>query len=216
MMLEGRVTELLIRDKALGPADLTGKSETKAALRAALEGGLAKRGRTLPDELDVFFWTDYASDYLNTETYETGSTRIISFLLFFLAFIGISNTMLLAILERTKEIGMMRALGMTNGQLIFTYMMEAAFLGLIGAALGVIAGCLLNIPMVKYGVDFSEMLEQLEGSMGYRVAGNFRGAWKISVIIGSGAAATVLSSLMALLPARRAVKMEITESLRFE
>jgi ABC-type lipoprotein release transport system permease subunit len=52
--------------------------------------------------------------------------------------------------------------------------------------------------------------------MGYRVAGNFRGTWKLDTIIGSGVVATILSSLMALLPARRAAKMEITESLRFE
>jgi ABC-type lipoprotein release transport system permease subunit len=124
--------------------------------------------------------------------------------------------MLLAILERTKETGMMRALGMTNGQLIFTYMVEACLLGLIGSVLGVIAGCLLNIPMVKYGVDFSEMMEQMGGNMGYRIAGNFRGTWRPGTIIGSGIAAAFLSSLMALLPARRATKMEITESLRFE
>ncbi|MDR2759070.1 MAG: FtsX-like permease family protein [Spirochaetaceae bacterium] len=216
MMLEGRITELLIRDKALGPADMTSKTETKEALRAALDSGLAERGLSLPGELDVFFWTDYMKDYLGFEASESGSTKIFSILLFLLAFIGISNTMLLAILERTREIGMMRALGLTNGQLIFTYMIEAGFLGLIGSALGVAIGCLLNIPMVKYGVDFSEMMEQVEGTMGYRVAGNFRGTWKLDTIIGSGAAATVLASLMALLPARRATKMEITESLRFE
>jgi ABC-type lipoprotein release transport system permease subunit len=60
------------------------------------------------------------------------------------------------------------------------------------------------------------MMEQMGGNMGYRVAGNFRGTWKLDTIIGSGVAATLLSSLMALLPARRAAKMEITESLRFE
>ncbi|MDR2375454.1 MAG: FtsX-like permease family protein [Treponema sp.] len=216
MMLEGRITELLIRDKDLGAADMTSKIETKAALRAALDAGLAKRGMSLPEELDVFFWMDYVSDYLGYEAMESGSTMIFSVLLFFLAFIGISNTMLLAILERTKEIGMMRALGMTEGQMIFTYMAEAAFLGLIGSVLGIIAGCLLNIPMVRYGVDFSEMMEQMGGNMGYRIAGNFRGTWRPGVIIASGVAATFLSSLMALFPARRATKMEITESLRFE
>jgi ABC-type lipoprotein release transport system permease subunit len=216
MMLEGRITELVIRDKALGAADMTSPRETKAAVRAALDAGLAKRGMTLPAELDVFFWMDYVKDYLNYEAMESGSSQIFSVLLFFLAIIGISNTMLLAILERTKEIGMMRALGMTSGQMIFTYMVEACLLGLIGSVLGIIAGCLLNIPMVKYGVDFSEMMEQMGGNMGYRVAGNFRGTWRIGTIIGSGVVATFLSSLMALLPARRATKMEITESLRFE
>ncbi|MFP3089044.1 FtsX-like permease family protein [Treponema sp. TIM-1] len=216
MMLEGRITELLIRDKTLGAADMTSGIETKAAIRAALDSGLAERGLALPDDLDVFFWTDYVKDYLGYENMESGASKIFSILLFLLAFIGISNTMLLAILERTREIGMMRALGMTGGQLIFTYMVEAALLGLIGSVLGIILGCLLNIPMVKYGIDFSEMMEQMGGSMGYRVAGNFRGTWKLDTIIGSGIVATLLSALMALLPARRAVKMEITQSLRFE
>jgi ABC-type lipoprotein release transport system permease subunit len=216
MMLEGRVTELLIRDKTLGAADMNSKIETKAAIRAALDAGLAKRGTRLYDGLEVFSWMDYAQDYLGYEAMESGSSKIFSIILFLLAFIGISNTMLLAILERTKEAGMMRAIGMTDGQLIFTFMVEACLLGIIGSALGVIAGCLINIPMVKYGIDFSEMLEQMEGSMGYRIAGNFRGTWRPGVIAGTGAASAVLASLMAYLPARRAAKMTITESLRFE
>jgi ABC-type lipoprotein release transport system permease subunit len=216
MALEGRVTELLIRDKRLGAADMNSKIETKEAIRAALDAGLARQGEALGDDLDIFFWKEYVRDYLGYESMEAGSSHILSFLLFFLALIGISNTMLLAILERTKEIGMMRAMGMTGGQMIFTYMIEACFLGLIGSAAGIIAGCALNYPMVKYGFDFSEMAEKMGGNIGYRVAGNFRGMWDIPVIIGSGIAATALSSLMAFFPSRRAVKMEITESLRFE
>jgi ABC-type lipoprotein release transport system permease subunit len=216
MMLEGRVTELLIRDKALGAADMNSKIETKTLIRAALDAGLAEQGLWLEDELDVFFWMDYVKDYLGYEAMESGSTQIFSVFLFILAFIGISNTMLLAILERTKEIGMMRAMGMTGGQLIFTYMIEAGFMGLIGSVLGIIAACLLNIPMIKYGVDFSEMMEQMGGNMGYRIAGNFRGTWRPGTIIGSGIVATILASIMAFLPTRRTVKMGITESLRFE
>lgn len=216
MMLEGHVTELIIRDKALGAADMNSKKESKASIRAALDAGLARQGLAFAENLDVFFWLDYAEDYLSAEAGDAMSTRLISFLLFFLALFSISNTMLLAILERTREIGMMRAMGMTDGQMIFTYMMEAAFLGLLGSLLGIALGCLLNIPMVNYGFDFSEMLEQMDGDMGYRIAGNFRGAWNLPTIIGSGVAATVISSLMAFFPTRRATKTAITESLRFE
>lgn len=216
MMLEGHVTELIIRDKGLGAADMNSKKESKASIRAALDAGLARQELALDESLDIFFWMDYAKDYLGAESMDSMQTKLLSFLLFFLALFGISNTMLLAILERTKEIGMMRAMGMTDGQMIFIYMMEAAFLGLLGSLLGIALGCLLNIPLVEYGFDFSEMLEQMEGDMGYRVAGNFRGAWKLSTIIGSGVAATVISSLMAFFPTRRATKTAITESLRFE
>ncbi|MDR2149378.1 MAG: FtsX-like permease family protein [Spirochaetaceae bacterium] len=216
MMLEGHITELLIRDKTLGVADMNSPIESAAAIRKALEDGLAQRGKTLSGELDVFFWTDYMQDFLKNEAADAGMTKILSILLFFLAFIGISNTMLLAILERTKEIGMMQALGMTSGQLIVTYLIEAGFLGIIGSLCGIIVGCLLNIPMVKYGIDFSELTEQMSGNSGYRIAGNFRGMWKIDTIIGSGIMATVISSCMAYFPARRATKKAITENLRFE
>jgi ABC-type lipoprotein release transport system permease subunit len=216
MMLDGRITELLIRDKTLGAADMTGKSEYPDRIRAALDAGLAVQGMRLPEELDIRFWMDYVSDYLGYETMENGTTKMFALLLFFLALISISNTILLAILERTKEIGMMRALGMTDGQLVFVYMIEAAALGLIGALLGIVLGCVCNIPMVNTGIDFSEMMEQMSGNMGYRIAGNFRGMWRPGTIIGTGIAAILLSSLMALIPTRRATNMAITESFRFE
>ncbi|MDR2537313.1 MAG: FtsX-like permease family protein [Treponema sp.] len=216
MMLEGNVTELLIRDKTLGPADMTSTIESADAIRAALDAGLAAQGKQLPEELDVRFWMDYVSDYLSYEVLENGSSKVFTLLLFFLALIGISNTILLAVLERTKETGMMRALGMTDSQIILVYMMEAAALGLIGSILGMILGCALNVPMVNTGIDFSEMVEQMGGNMGYRIAGNFRGMWRPGTIIGSAIVATILSSFMAIIPTRRATKMAITDSLRFE
>ncbi|MDR2793133.1 MAG: FtsX-like permease family protein [Treponema sp.] len=214
MMLEGRITELIIRDKELGVADMNSKKESKAAIRAALDAGLARQGLTLDESLDVFFWMDYVD--FGYETSDSTSTQFITFILFFLSLFGISNTMLLATLERTKEIGMMRAMGMTDGQMIFTYMIEAAALGLIGSLLGIMLGCALNYPMVAYGWDFSEMMDQLGGNMGYRVAGNFRGTWKPATVIGSCVVATILSSFMAFFPTRRATKLSIAESLRFE
>jgi ABC-type antimicrobial peptide transport system permease subunit len=136
--------------------------------------------------------------------------------LFLLAFLGISNTILLAILERTKEIGMMRAMGMTDSQMLLVYMLEAGFLGFFGAIFGIIAGCLINYPMVKYGVDVSAMADSLGGGVGFRVASLFRSMWNYPVIIGSGFAAMLVAALMAYFPTRKALKMPITDSLRFE
>jgi ABC-type lipoprotein release transport system permease subunit len=213
MMLQGAVTELLIREKGAGPAALPGEKERAAAITAALETGL---GRSLPVDLGVFTWRDYVADYLGFEALESGATRILSIMLFFLSLLGISNTVLMSVLERTKEIGMMRALGMTGGQMILTYMLEAGFIGLIGSILGIAAGCLINWPMVEYGVDFSALLDAVGGSIGYRVAGNMRAMWNIPVIIGSALVATLIASVTAVFPTRRAVKRPITDSLRFE
>ncbi|MCL1818815.1 MAG: FtsX-like permease family protein [Spirochaetaceae bacterium] len=213
MMLEGAVTELLIREKNAHVSRLPGKSESTAAITAALERGL---GHSLPDELAVHFWLEYIEDYLGYEAIQTGAPQIFAALLLLLAFLGISNTILLAILERTREIGMMRAMGMADSQMITVYMLEAGFLGFIGGVLGVALGCAITYPVVEYGFDFTAMADLLGGNVGFRTTGLFRSAWNVPVIFGSGIVATLVASFMAFFPTRRALKMPITDSLRFE
>ncbi|MCL2294161.1 MAG: FtsX-like permease family protein [Spirochaetes bacterium] len=216
MMLEGAVTELVIRKKNAPHHRLPGQSESAEAITAALKRGLAAQGLSLPSELEVRVWQDYVQDYLSYEAVQTGAPQVIAYLLFLLSFLGISNTILMAILERTREIGMMRALGMTDKQIIMTYMLEAGFLGFIGSVLGIILGCIINYPMVVHGWDLSNMANTLSGGIGFRTTGIFRSMWNIPLIIGTGVAATLLSACIAYLPARRAVKMPIADSLRFE
>jgi len=216
MMLQGVVTELIIRESGVPDSQLPGESESSARITAAIKKGLANMGLSLPDELAVRTWQEYMQDYLGYEKIQTGAPQVLAFLLLLLSFLGISNTILLAILERTKEIGMMRAMGMTDGQMIMTYMLEAGFLGLIGSVLGIIFGCIINYPMVKTGVDFSAMADTLSGGIGFRTTAIFRSSWNIPVIIGSGIVATLLSSFVAFFPIHRALKKPITESLRFE
>jgi len=217
MMLEGAVTELVIREKNAPDSRLPGKSESAAVISAALERGLAKAGYVMPNELTVHTWEEYMQDYLGYEAMENTMPQVVACLLLLLSFLGISNTILLAILERTKETGMMRAMGMTDRQMILVYMLEAGFLGFIGSVFGIILGCIINYPMVKYGIDFSAFVDVMGGSgIGFRTTSSFRSIWNVSVIIGSGIIATIISSCMAFFPTRRALKMPITESLRFE
>jgi ABC-type antimicrobial peptide transport system permease subunit len=217
LMLEGRITELLIRGKNADDAKIPGADERPGAIKAALaKTAIAGTGCVLPAEQDIFPWNAYVEDYLAAFRGDNVTSQVMIIVLFVLSFMGIANTMLLAILERTRETGMMRAMGMTNGQLIGVYMMEAGMVGFFGSLIGVALGCLINIPMVNYGLDFSAMTEATGGDIGYRIAGAFRSAWNIPVIIGAGIAATILASCMAFFPTRRALKMPITESLRFE
>ena len=216
MMLDGAVTELIIREKGVPDTRLPGKSESSAVITDALERGLASMGETLPENLGVRTWQEYMAEYLGYEALQTGAPQVLAFLLLLLSFLGISNTILLAVLERTKEIGMMRAMGMTNKQMIITYMLEAGFLGFIGSVLGIILGCIINYPVVKYGFDFSAISEVMTDGIGFRTTAIFRSMWNIPVIIGSGVTATLLASFMAFFPTRKALKMPITNSLRFE
>jgi ABC-type lipoprotein release transport system permease subunit len=217
LMLDGKVTELLIRAKNADdtrlPAMKKGQKEHPAAITAALGAAL---GAPLPAGLAVYGWQVYTADFEGARKSDDVSSRIMAAVLFILAFLGIANTMLLAILERTKEIGMMRAQGMTDGELIAAYMLEAGMAGFFGAVAGVAIGCLCTIPMVKYGLDYSAMAEAMGGDMGYRSTGIFRSTWNPPVIIASGLVATLISAGTAYFPIKRALNRTITESLRFE
>jgi len=212
LMAQGKVTELLVRKKGADDSRLPGKDESAEAIRAALE----RAGAPLPPGVSVRGWRDYAADYIAASRGDNVSMRVMIILLFVLSFIGIANTMLMSILERTKETGMLRALGMTDGQVLLAYALEAGCIGAIGAVVGMILGCLANIPMVAHGIDYSAMAEQMNGDYGYRVVALFRSAWNVPVVLCSGLVAAAVSALAAVPPTLRALRMPVTDSLRFE
>ena len=213
MMLAGAVTELVIRERNVPDTRLPGLSESGMVISKALERGLNDK---VPDYLGIRTWDEYMEDYLGYEALQTGAPQIIAVLLFILSFIGISNTILMAILERTKEIGMMRAMGMTDKQMVIVYMLEAGFLGFIGSVLGILFSIIINYPMVVTGLDLTAMADTLSGGIGFRTTGVFRSIWNIPLMFYTGIFATLLASFMAIVPTRRALKMQITESLRFD
>jgi len=79
---------------------------------------------------------------------------------------GIVNTMLMVILERTKELGMLMAIGMTKKRVFLMIMLETIFLALVGAFVGEIASVLLINYFGESGINLSSMAEGLE-SVGY-------------------------------------------------
>jgi len=79
---------------------------------------------------------------------------------------GIVNTMLMVILERTKELGMLMAIGMNRKRVFMMIMFETIFLALIGALVGEVLSMFLIKYFGKTGIDLSSMAEGLE-SVGY-------------------------------------------------
>ncbi len=76
--------------------------------------------------------------------------------------LGILNTMLMSIMERTREFGVMMALGTKSGQIIHLVMAEAAFLAFIGTTLGITLGIVTNALVSIKGIDFSSYSDAFE------------------------------------------------------
>ncbi len=157
-------------------------------------------------------WRDMAADFIAISQGKRSGTAAILFLIFIIAAVGISNTMLMAVYERIKEIGMMRAMGMKDSSIRLAFILEAGGIGFIGSLVGVAIGAAGSYFFVKYGIDFSAYMQDMD--IGYRVSGVFRGAWDAGVFLVSFVFGIIVSMGIALLPASRALKMEITECLR--
>jgi ABC-type lipoprotein release transport system permease subunit len=122
--------------------------------------------------------------------------------------------MLMAVFERVREIGMMRAMGMNDGAIRLAFLFEAGGIGLIGTVVGTAIGLAANWYMVNYGIDFTNLMGQMD--IGYRVTGVFRSAWHPEAYVGGflfGILATMVASFF---PSSKALKKEITECLRYE
>ncbi len=162
--------------------------------------------------LEVLSWKILAKDYVALATTKQSGTRMILFLVFIIAAVGVSNTMLMAIYERVRELGMMRALGMKRSQIRLAFLFEAGGIGFIGSVLGMLLGAALCFWIVKWGVDYSAMTRDMD--IGYRVAGIMRGAWNPAAFVQAFFFGILLSVAVAFIPTRRALKMSITSCLR--
>ena len=174
----------------------------------------------LQDRLSAFpgitvqSWKDLARDFLMFAQMKSAGSSILLILVFVIAAVGISNTMLMAVYERVREIGMMRAMGMKDGAIRAAFLFEAGGIGLIGTLTGIVLGLVLNWYMVNYGMDFSSIMGRMD--IGYRVTGIFRSAWHPQAFVGGFIFGIVAAMVFSLIPSSRALKMQITECLRYE
>jgi ABC-type lipoprotein release transport system permease subunit len=159
-------------------------------------------------------WKELARDFLMIAQAKSAGSSILLVLVFIIAAVGISNTMLMAVYERVREIGMMRAMGMKDGAIRTTFLFEAGGIGLIGAVIGVGLGVVINWLMVTRGIDMSALMGQMD--IGYRVSGVFYSAWHPQAIVGGFVFGVIAAMLFSIIPSSRALKMEITDCLRYE
>jgi ABC-type lipoprotein release transport system permease subunit len=132
-----------------------------AGAKTPLANVIGRLRRAAPG-LDVRPWMELSPLVYTIETFSQAYTKIWLLIMFVLMAIGIVNTQLMAVFERTREFGLLQALGMRPRQIVLLVSLEATFL--IG--LGVLAGAALMVatvaPFVGRGVDLSGLAAGIE------------------------------------------------------
>jgi len=185
--------------------DITAATTVAAGLQVQLD-------KTLP--VRAMAWPELAPELASYVQFNRGITFVLFFIFFLLAVIGVMNTMLMAVFERTRELGMLMALGMRPIQVIVLILTEAA--GLTVASL--IVGGALSVPLLWYlqvhGLDLGGATGEVISLAGVVVGHLWYGRQDFPAYIEAalGLAATTLVS--ALYPAWRAAHFRPTEAIR--
>jgi putative ABC transport system permease protein len=118
------------------------------------------------------------------------------------ATVNIMNTMYTAVLERTKEIGVMKAIGAKNNEILFIFVFESGVLGLIGGAIGVLLGYLI-----------SSAGGQVAASAGFS---SLQPVFPWYLIVGCLLFALLVGTFAGILPSIQASKLKPVDALRYE
>jgi putative ABC transport system permease protein len=125
------------------------------------------------------------------------------------AALGITNTMFTTVLERTREIGIMKAVGAKDRQIMTMFLIEGGLIGLLGGAIGVLVGWLASFPGNGYALKIME-------EQGHKPLPETVFLYPPWLLIGVPLFAMLITTLAAVLPARRAARVEPVVALRHE
>lgn len=168
--------------------------------------GLAPRLRGLPQEMVLKKWIDLAAYYKQVSTMFNGIFLFMGLIVFLMVLMSSVNTLLMAMLERTREIGTMLAMGTPRAWVVALFMLEATLLGLLGALVGVVGGNLLGALINAAGLH-------MPPPPGYTVRISFHILHVPVLMIGSSILVVVSLAAASILPAIRASRLQIAEAL---
>ncbi|MCX6259931.1 MAG: FtsX-like permease family protein [Bacteroidia bacterium] len=195
-MKEGTYHRVIAR---LGNNDLT--DEVTPGLRESLSG------------LEVLSWKEIQPDLaMLADMMQQIYGIFMAIILAALAF-GIVNTMLMAVLERTREIGMLAAIGMNRRKIFSMIMLESVFLSIVGGIMGMAVSGIVIAATAKNGINLVKYSEGME-AFGYTA--HLFPTIDVQFFITTTILIVLTGILSSIYPARKALKLNPVEAIRGE
>ncbi len=161
---DGAATEIAVKTVDFRRAD-----EFKSLMAGVLKG------------VKVVSWRDEGADFLAISQVKQKAQGVFVFFIILIGIIGTANTVLISVYEKVREIGTLKALGMTDGEVLKLFVAEGILIGMFGSLVGVALGALGNWYFVVHGLDLTKLYGEME--YGYRVLGTVHSVWSLKSIV---------------------------------
>jgi ABC-type lipoprotein release transport system permease subunit len=192
-----------LRDQATEVTIVLNQVGQEDAVLKALQGALPG--------YEIDSWATLRPEIRQAMDTKAGVTAFLGIVVLMIASIGILNLMLMAVFERTREMGVLAALGMKGRQVMGLFLLEGALIGVVGAVIGCVIAVVLLTIMGQIGFDLSSMsgMGEITALMGDRIYPSF----SVSEVINQGIAVAVIAALASLYPAWQASRQEPATAL---
>lgn len=165
--------------------------------------------------LKAYSWQESAQSLINYSKMEKQAVAAIMSIVLLIGMVGIINNIVLSSLERKSEIGMMKALGMREWEIVFVFMVEAIGIGLLGGLMGCLLGFIGVSWLVNQGISFVALYGEMAewAQFGIPIMDKIYGIWNYATfgyIFFMGILVAILSSII---PAYWAAKKDPVEAI---
>jgi ABC-type lipoprotein release transport system permease subunit len=165
-------------------------------------------------DIAVLPWQEVIPEIASYIKLDKGSNWIFQAILVFLILFTIFNTILMSVLEREREFAVLLALGTKPVQLRLQILMESAYLGLIGCALGLLVGGLAAWAAQVWGIDLRSLLEEGFTISGFAISAKMHARVTTGLLLGTAGLVFGATLILSLIPMHRATRLSIVDQLR--
>ncbi len=160
-------------------------------------------------DLEVLPWPQVEKQFYNTMVFEKRGMRICLIVIVIIVAIGVLNTVLMTILERTTEYGVLRALGTRPMTLFWMIVLESAGLAIISIIIGFILSLILNYWVSIHGIDYPSPID-----IGGFTITTMYGLVYVGAFTGPAIVTFFTALFVSVAPAFRAMKISPVEAMR--
>jgi len=194
--LDGQVTEVVVSLKQIG-------QETPVVAQIS----------KVQSGYEVETWVNSMPELKQTMDMKTSVMGVFGIIMLAVAAIGILNLLMMAVFERTREIGIVGALGLKPREITLMFLLEGVLIGIMGAVLGTILGLAFTGILGVVGIDYTQFADLTEYTA--LITGKIYPEFLPLKVLNHAITLAIIAALAALYPAREAARREPAEALHY-